>query len=119
MTPEEKVLWKILRSRQFHSLKFRRQVALDHYIVDFLCFEHSLIIEVDGGIHQAQKQHDREREKYLKKKGYNILRFTNEEVMQSLPHVLKTIASKTKTHTFPFSQKGPEPRTPEQPDRSS
>ncbi len=95
MTPMEKVLWKALRNRQFHHLKFRRQAPLENYIVDFFCRQRNLIIEIDGGIHRVKKEYDAVRQNDLEAKGYHILRFTNEEVESSLPHVLRVIAKAT------------------------
>ena len=91
MTEAEIVLWNALRARRCHRLKFRRQVPIAWYIVDFLCVEKSLVIEVDGGIHDDQKQYDKEREEDLHARGYKILRFTNEQVLHNLRDVLHTI----------------------------
>ncbi|MBT5468085.1 endonuclease domain-containing protein [Candidatus Peregrinibacteria bacterium] len=91
MTEAEIVLWNALRARRCHRLKFRRQVPIAWYIVDFLCMEKSLVIEVDGGIHDDQKQYDKEREEDLHARGYTILRFTNEQVLHNLRDVLHTI----------------------------
>jgi very-short-patch-repair endonuclease len=100
MTEAETVLWNALRARQCHGLKFRRQVPIAWYVVDFLCMEKSLVIEVDGGIHNEQEQYDSEREEDLRKKGYHILRFTNEQVLNDLPKVLSVI------NEAPLSWKG-------------
>ena len=91
MTEAETILWNALRNRQCDNLKFRRQVPIAWYVVDFLCMEKSLIVEVDGGIHDEQKEYDTEREEDLRKKGYHILRFTNEQVFNNLQDVLSTI----------------------------
>lgn len=80
MTLAEKILWKELRERS--SLKIRRQVPIGIYIVDFLCVEHRLVIEVDGPIHNAQLDYDRTRDEELRTKGYAVLRFANDEVMR-------------------------------------
>ena len=71
-TDAERKLWHFLRKRQICHCKFRRQVVIDPYIVDFACFEKKLIVELDGGQHLLQKTEDKLREKYLKKKGYSI-----------------------------------------------
>ena len=73
-------------------MKFRRQSPIGWYVVDFLCMEKSLIIEIDGGIHEKQRGYDREREAILRERGYRILRFTNAEVLRRLPSVLHAIA---------------------------
>ena len=79
-TKAEYVLWQELREQKI-GYRFRRQVSIDAFIVDFYCHELKLIIEVDGPIHEEQKEYDYEREEYLKNLGYFILRFTNEEVL--------------------------------------
>ena len=91
MTEAESILWNALRARKCGGLKFRRQVPIAWYVVDFLCMEKSLVIEVDGGIHDDQQQYDAEREEDLHSKGYRIIRFTNEQVMQNLANVLRQI----------------------------
>lgn len=91
MTEAEKVLWTALRDRRFREFKFRRQVPLDRFIVDFLCIPLHLVIELDGSIHDEQKEHDAEREMYLQQMGYQILRFRNDEVMRNLNSVLNQI----------------------------
>lgn len=64
-TTMEKLLWRKLRSRRFHDMKFRRQVPIGPYIVDFYCAEKKLIIEVDGGIHALQQTYDAQRDAFL------------------------------------------------------
>ncbi len=95
MTDAEKILWKALRNRQLNNLKFRRQAPVSWFIVDFLCYEKSLIVEIDGPIHQQQKVYDKEREEELISLGYTVLRFTNEDVLQRLDHTLQIIKEKT------------------------
>jgi len=76
-TPMEITLWNRLRSRRFMGLKFRRQCPLGSYIVDFICIEKMLIIELDGGQHNEDKQqnYDKRRTEFLNGLGYNVLRF--------------------------------------------
>jgi len=89
MTEAERVLWKELRNRKFLGLKFVRQYPLiyqvinnepRYFIADFMCFEKKLVIEVDGMIHEFQKEEDEHREEILESLGLNILRIKNEEV---------------------------------------
>lgn len=80
MTVAETILWEEVRARSF--LKIRRQVPIGMYVVDFLCVEARLVIEVDGPIHATQHAYDRSRDDELRKKGYTVLRFTNEKVMR-------------------------------------
>ena len=91
MTPEETVFWKELRNRKFRHVKFRRQVPIGPFIVDFLCMPLKLVIEVDGGIHEHQPEYDIAREEYLREWGYRILRFRNEEIQKRLPVVLQCL----------------------------
>jgi very-short-patch-repair endonuclease len=72
------------------GLRFRRQVPIDHYIVDFVCFEKRLIVEADGGQHSGSDT-DRIRDEYLKKQGFMILRFWNNEILMNIGGVLEKI----------------------------
>jgi len=92
MTPTEAILWGQLRNRKLYNLKFRRQVPLHDYIVDFFCREKMLVIEIDGGIHQFLEEEDRARQQVLEEAGSHVLRFTNEEVQANMPAVLEEIA---------------------------
>ena len=77
-TKAERELWLKIRNSQL-GVKFRRQYNIDYYIVDFYCHELGLIIELDGWVHgeDEQKKKDKQREEYLKNKGYKILRYRN------------------------------------------
>ncbi|MEA1787178.1 class I tRNA ligase family protein [Arenibacter sp. GZD96] len=91
-TPAEKALWEGLRKRNLDH-RFRRQHPIADSIVDFVCLEKELIVEVDGEIHQYQMDKDAERQLVLEqKKGYTVLRFSNEEVLNDLDKVLAEIA---------------------------
>jgi very-short-patch-repair endonuclease len=90
-TEAEKTLWRYLRSRQLEGLKFRRQQPIGHYIVDFVCLERRIIIEIDGGQHALEKEKDKAREDFLIEQGFAILRFWNHEVLQSIDAVLTVI----------------------------
>ncbi len=96
MTLPENIMWYHLRDRRFQTYKFRRQVTIGKYIVDFICFEKNLIIELDGGQHSEQMEYDNERTNYLKSEGYNVIRFWNIEVFQELEGVLDTIEEELK-----------------------
>ncbi len=100
MTTAEEILWSALRRRQINGCKFRRQVPLGRFIVDFLCVEQCLIIEVDGSVHESQRAYDAERERELELHGYRILRFSNDEVCLNLSGVIDTIR-KTLTSPLP------------------
>jgi very-short-patch-repair endonuclease len=94
MTPAEKILWQHLRAKRFKSLKFRRQQIIEGFIVDFYCHSLGLVIEVDGKIHDQQKDYDSERDKIITAKGLMILRFTNQQVIENIELVLKAITQK-------------------------
>ena len=87
-TEVEKKLWYHLRKKQM-GVKFRRQYQVTPYIVDFICLEKKIIIELDGGQHDEQS--DKERSNFLKAQGYQILRFWNHEVLENMEGVLETI----------------------------
>jgi len=76
--------------RRFHGFKFRRQVPLGPYIIDFLCVEKNLIIEIDGDSHyeQGAQERDEKREAYLRAQGFDVLRVGNRKVVQELDTVL-------------------------------
>src|SRR5690606_15335291 len=93
-TKAEAKLWEELRNRNLDS-KFRRQHPISKYIVDFVCLERELIIEVDGDIHQYQLGKDAERQLLLEqKKGYTVIRFSNDEVLHNIDEVLSKIEEK-------------------------
>ncbi len=92
-TAEEEILWKKLKAKKLDE-KFRRQHPIDNYIVDFVCLSKKLIIEIDGEIHQFQKQADEERQLKLEEKfGYRFLRFSNEEILKDVNGVCRRIVS--------------------------
>ena len=90
-TEAEQRLWYRLRAHRFMGLKFKRQKPMGCYIVDFVCLEHRLIIELDGGQHAEQVAYDQHRDAWLRSQGYTILRFWNNDVMQQLEGVLEQI----------------------------
>jgi len=91
-TAAEKFLWEHLRRRQLLGAKFRRQHPIHPYIVDFYCPQHRLIIEVDGEIHQFQKDQDQFRQEWLTALGYTVIRFTNQQVFYQTNWVLAQIS---------------------------
>lgn len=102
MTSAERILWRELRTNKFHGIHFRRQQVIDRYIVDFYCHQFSLIIELDGGIHEFQKEYDAERETALIERGFRILRFSNDDVMNNLSIVLEKILLSCQPSDSPF-----------------
>jgi very-short-patch-repair endonuclease len=91
-TPEEKILWRELRTNKLGNLHFRRQHVLAGFIVDFYCPSARLIIELDGSHHHDQVEADRERDAVLRGLGNEILRFPNSAVRTDLDGVLRTIS---------------------------
>jgi very-short-patch-repair endonuclease len=90
-TPAENILWKYLRNRQLGGHKFRRQMVLGKFIVDFFCSESQLVIEVDGDTHSGREGYDTQREAWLKAQGLTVIRFTNKDVAENLEAVLEII----------------------------
>ena len=93
LTDAEALLWSHLRNRRFCNLKFRRQVPLGRYIVDFYCHELLLVIELDGGQHydEAGLAKDRLRTAYLRRQGLEVLRFSNLDVLENMDGVLAEV----------------------------
>jgi very-short-patch-repair endonuclease len=91
MTDAERRLWYYLRDRRLGGWKFRRQYPVGPYIVDFICPEKNLIIEVDGGQHAENEEMDLQRSAYLNKMGYRVFRFWNNQVLQETEAVLEAI----------------------------
>ena len=91
-TESEHKLWSHLRLRQIGGHKFRRQHPLGPYIVDFICLDRKLIVEVDGGQHDQQVVYDSKRDKWLEEQGYCVLRFWNNEVLSDIEVVKEVIS---------------------------
>jgi len=90
-TDAELLLWRHLRARRLAGYKFRRQVVIDPYIVDFLCLEAMLIVEADGGQHAEQGLYDTKRSARLEALGYRILRFWNHQILTETQAVLEQV----------------------------
>lgn len=103
-TEAENLMWQNLRNRKFCGLKFLRQHPIVYdshvnynykfFIADFYCNENKLVIELDGKIHDFQKEYDYQRDLILKEKGLNVLRFKNEEIISDICNVLEKIKTK-------------------------
>src|SRR5690349_5452508 len=91
MTPAESKLWKHLRAHQMGNIHFRNQHAIGNYIVDFCAPRKKLIIELDGSQHLEQEEYDKDRTGFLESKGYRVLRFWNNDVMNNIDEVLQLI----------------------------
>ena len=88
-TDAEKVLWRQLRDRQLLNYKFRRQFVIEQYIVDFVCLDLKLIIELDGSQHNEEV--DSERTLFLTQRGFKVIRFWNNDLFTNLAGVLEQI----------------------------
>ena len=91
MTDVEQLLWRHLRNRHLSGWKFRRQHEVGRYIVDFVCMETMLVVELDGGQHAEQTDYDEHRTQYLQSMGYRVLRFWNNDVLANIESVLEVI----------------------------
>lgn len=89
-TDTERHLWYYLRANRL-GFKFKRQVPIGNYVVDFLCNEKRLIIELDGGQHSDNQSYDLERTAWLNKRGFKVLRFWNHDVLQQTESVIDVI----------------------------
>lgn len=92
-TDAEAKLWSRLRAGRMNGWKFRRQVSIQRYIVDFVCPSARLVIEVDGSQHADNTQYDDTRTKFLQSEGYRVLRFWNNEVLMATDVVCEQILS--------------------------
>ena len=91
-TDTENNLWYYLRAKRFQGLKFRRQHPVGPYIVDFVCLESRIIIELDGSQHVAEEEKDKKRDAWLRQEGYKVLRFWDNEFYQNREGILEKIA---------------------------
>jgi very-short-patch-repair endonuclease len=91
-TDAERKLWTALRNRQIEGAKFVRQYPIGRYVADFVCREAMLVIEVDGGQH-AESEADEGRTALMNMRGYSVLRFWNNEVLQNLPGCLEALSA--------------------------
>ncbi len=91
MTDAERWLWYELRARRFDTSMFRRQASIGPYIVDFVCFESKLVVELDGGQHASQVDLDEARTTWLNSQGFRVLRFWNYQVFEEFDSVLEAI----------------------------
>jgi very-short-patch-repair endonuclease len=99
-TDAERNLWFKLRGYRLAGLKFRRQMSLNGFVVDFCCPSVKLIVELDGGQHVQQREQDARRTKDLEDSGYFVLRFWNNEVLQNIDGVLEEIMRRASQQMF-------------------
>ena len=99
-TDAERRLWQIVRAHRFAGYKFRRQVPIDFYIADFVCFARRLIIEVDGGQHDGSPG-DKRRDTYLQQQGFRVLRIWNNDVFENEEGVARLILAALRSPPLP------------------
>ncbi len=90
-TDAEQKLWRHVRNRRLGGHRFRRQQPLGPYIVDFVCLDKKLIVEVDGGQHAERVGRDEKRTAWLESQGFRVLRFWNNQVLTEIEEVAQTI----------------------------
>ena len=106
MTDAERLLWSKIRNNQL-GVKFRRQQPIDKYIVDFVCFEEKMIIEVDGGQHYENKG-DKARDEWFIENGFKVLRFWNNDVLGNIKGVVEVIRKELLSPSLTPSHQGRE-----------
>ncbi|MBB6186346.1 endonuclease domain-containing protein [Rhodanobacter sp. MP7CTX1] len=110
MTDAEQALWRHLRNRQLSGFKFRRQHEIDRYIVDFVCTEALLIVELDGGQHAEQVEYDERPTHQWQAMGYRVLRFWDNDVLVNsesvLEVVMEALASTPHPSPLPAGERG-------------
>ena len=104
LTPAEAKLWGYLRAHHIEDVHFRKQHAIGNYIVDFCAPRKKLIIELDGSQHLEQEEYDVERTAFLKSKGYRVLRFWNNDVMNDIDGVIRAIVFAMEENSHAKSQ---------------
>lgn len=93
-TDAENVLWFNLRNNKLNGIKFKRQVPIGKYIVDFLCQKKKLVIELDGSQHIENMEYDNSRINFLESNGYTVIRFFDNDVLKNTNMVLESIYNK-------------------------
>ena len=91
-TKAESWIWTVLRGKRLAGLKFRRQHPVGPYFADFACVEKDAVVELDGGYHDVQYEKDRQRQAFLESEGWQVIRFSNEEVLADVEAVAISIA---------------------------
>jgi very-short-patch-repair endonuclease len=91
MTDAERALWHLLRRKKIDGHRFRKQVPIGKYIVDFACLDARLVIEVDGGQHADAAEADRQRDAWLRSQNFRVLRFWNNDVLRNQEGVMEVI----------------------------
>lgn len=111
MTDAERKLWFALKDRRFAAFKFRRQVPVEQYVADFLCFEARVVIEVDGGQHSGSLS-DAKRDAWFEQNHFRVIRFWNNDVLSNLAGVLERLQAELALTPHPASREGSTPPSP-------
>ena len=106
-TLPEKLLWGRLRAERLCGWKFRRQAPIGPFVADFLCPKAKLIIEIDGGQHANEEESDTRRTAFLRREGYRVIRFWNNQVLNELEAVLSTILLELEPGVSPLPNPSP------------
>jgi very-short-patch-repair endonuclease len=106
-TDAERKLWVLLRGRRLDGFKFRRQEPLEGFIVDFFCRERGLVVELDGGQH-LESPRDQSRTRRLQSRGYRVLRFWDNDVLNNPLAALEAIARELRTVAIPAAARSPQ-----------
>ena len=93
LTEAEKKLWRHIRNKLLGGHRFRRQAELGAYVVDFVCFEAKVVVEIDGGQHADQIEEDATRTAWLETQGFSVIRFWNNEVTENVDGVLARLST--------------------------
>lgn len=95
-TAAEQLFWSKVRSKQFYSLKFRRQHGIGSFIVDIYCPERKLVIEIDGDTHAEDSAilRDKQRTEYIEALGYTVIRYTNDDVLNNIDGVFEDLGKR-------------------------
>ncbi len=105
-TNAELLVWNALRNRKFNNLKFRRQHEINGFIIDFYCHELRVAIEIDGKIHEGQKDYDQLRQEMIENENITFIRITNEDIMKDINILLEKIINMPMTPLALFRERG-------------
>jgi very-short-patch-repair endonuclease len=97
----EKRFWRLVRDRRLGGFKFKRQVLIGSYIVDFVCVERKLVVELDGSQHADQREYDEQRDAFLRAKGFCVVRIWNMELLENPEGVLDMVLAALETAPSP------------------
>ena len=112
LTDAERKLWRVIRNRQLNGIRFNRQVPIGPFICDFVARTEKLIIEVDGGQHAIEATADARRTRFLEDRGYRVIRFWNNEVLENIEGVVEAILQALADRPSPSALRASAPPAP-------